>query len=145
MLSHEFVDVMPNELKPGVIYISVKYSTAIHLCCCGCGTEVVTPLSPADWTLIFDGDSVSLWPSIGNWGLECQSHYWIEQNRVRWARRWSREEILSGRAADLEYRGRSISGMDRSSFVDALKRRPLPKAGRKPSLIGRFKKWILDK
>jgi hypothetical protein len=31
-------------LVPGVIYISERYATAVHLCCCGCGYEVVTPL-----------------------------------------------------------------------------------------------------
>jgi hypothetical protein len=61
---------------------------------------VVTPLSPVDWTLTFDGKTVSLDPSIGSWDLPCQSHYWIKRGVVRWAARWSREEIESGRARD---------------------------------------------
>jgi hypothetical protein len=58
---------------------------------------VVTPLSSTDWTLAFDGESISLKPSIGNWGLPCQSHYWIVRNRIRWAKRWTSAEIADGR------------------------------------------------
>lgn len=92
-LRPEFVDIVPDGLCSGVLYVSVKYTTVVHLCCCGCGHEVVTPLSPNDWKLVFDGESVSLSPSIGNWSFPCQSHYWIVRGRVRWARRWSRSEI----------------------------------------------------
>ena len=59
---HEFVEFIPEELKEGVLYISINYATASHLCCCGCGNRVVTPITPDDWKLIFDGVSVSLHP-----------------------------------------------------------------------------------
>src|SRR5258708_27374505 len=72
----------------------------MHKCCCGCGADVVTPLSPAAWTLSFDGRTVSLHPSIGSWALPCQSHYWIKNNQVVWARRWSAKEIGEARALD---------------------------------------------
>jgi hypothetical protein len=81
-LTHEFVDYMPDVPQEGTLYISIRFATAIHKCCCGCGNEVVTPLSPTDWKLIFDGDTVSLDPSIGNWSFPCQSHYWIRRNNV---------------------------------------------------------------
>ena len=87
-------------LQDGMIYVSIAFATVVHKCCCGCGNEVVTPLSPTDWQLIFDGRSISLNPSIGNWNFPCQSHYWIKRNRVQWVRRWSREEIKAGRAYD---------------------------------------------
>ena len=29
------------------------------------GNKVVTPISPADWQLFYDGDTVSVTPSIG--------------------------------------------------------------------------------
>ncbi|WP_230951925.1 DUF6527 family protein [Burkholderia cepacia] len=44
--------------------------------------EVVTPLTPTDWTLTFNGEAISLWPSVGSWNLPCQSHYEIRQNKV---------------------------------------------------------------
>lgn len=99
-LRHEFVEYIPNTLADGTIYVSVTYATAAHKCCCGCGIEVVTPLSPTDWKLIFDGESVTLDPSVGNWSFACQSHYWITRNRVTWASRMSDEQIYAGRAYD---------------------------------------------
>ena len=102
ILVHEFVGFVPEQLDPGTIYLSLTYATATHLCCCGCGREVVTPLSPTDWKLIFDGETVSLTPSIGNWSFPCQSHYWIRQSRIEWAPMWSRTEIEAGRQEDKE-------------------------------------------
>jgi hypothetical protein len=90
-LTHNFVRVIPEEIESGVIYVSVEYCTAIHKCCCGCGNEVVTPLSRKGWKLTFDGESISLYPSIGNWNLACKSHYWITDNQVRWAEKWTKE------------------------------------------------------
>lgn len=97
---HEFVEFIPANLEAGVVYVSIPYTTVVHRCCCGCDQEVVTPLSPTDWKLVFDGESISLRPSIGNWGLPCQSHYWIVRNQVRWARRWTTAKIAEGRAKD---------------------------------------------
>ena len=100
VLTHEFVESIPDELKEGTIYVSICFATVAHKCCCGCGHEVVTPLSPTDWTLKFDGQSISLDPSIGNWGFDCQSHYWIKRNKVMWATRWSQKQIDAGRSRD---------------------------------------------
>ena len=88
-LQHKFVDIIPEETEEGILYVSLKYCTAIHRCPCGCGHEVVTPISPSDWQLTFDGRSVSLSPSIGSYNLECKSHYWIINNKIRKARSWS--------------------------------------------------------
>lgn len=99
-LEHEFVHYIPEKLEDGKLYVSVAFATVAHRCCCGCGNEAVTPLSPTDWRLIFDGESVSLDPSIGNWSFACRSHYWIRRGQVHWARRWSEEEIRAGRARD---------------------------------------------
>jgi hypothetical protein len=97
-LRHEFVDYIPEVLKDGIIYVSIKFATATHKCCCGCGNEVVTPISRTGWTLSFDGETISLDPSIGNWSFACRSHYWIRRNRVKWAPAWSGERIAAGRA-----------------------------------------------
>lgn len=99
-VTHEFVEFVPEQLEPQKIYISIPYATAVHLCLCGCGNKVITPISPARWSVTFDGESVSLNPSIGNWSFPCQSHYWIENDRVLWASQWSREEIDNGRQKD---------------------------------------------
>lgn len=100
IMIHKFVENIPDNLEEGTIYISIEYGTVIHKCCCGCGKEVVTPLSPTDWQLIFDGETISLYPSIGNWNFDCKSHYWIINNRIKWARKWSKQEIDSNRQKD---------------------------------------------
>lgn len=101
ILRHKFIELVPDVLEEGVLYISIEYCSAIHKCVCGCGNEVVTPLSPTDRKLIFDGKTVSLKPSIGNWNFECKSHYWIEKSAVKHARKWKDWEIDEGRKKDL--------------------------------------------
>lgn len=96
-MTHQFVHFIPDDLESGIVYVSVEFATAIHRCCCGCGSQVVTPLSPTDWNLNYDGQTISLQPSIGNWSFPCQSHYWIRRNRVVWARQWSKREIERNR------------------------------------------------
>lgn len=91
-VQHRFVEFIPDELEDGILYISIKYCTAIHKCVCGCGNEVVTPISPTDWRLTFDGKTISLNPSIGNWNFDCKSHYWITNNKIRFAEKWGDQE-----------------------------------------------------
>src|SRR2546426_8011716 len=120
VVKHEFVELIPEILEEGTLYVSIPYATAVHKCCCGCGREVVTPLSPTDWELRFDGKTVSLDPSIGSWALPCQSHYWIRRDRVIWARRWSKEEIAEVRTdqrreTDEYYAGGALQSPARKS------------------------------
>ena len=86
-LKHKFVEYIPDEIEDGVLYISIPFCTAIHKCVCGCRNEVVTPISRKGWKLSFDGESVSLTPSIGSWNLKCKSHYFITNNTVRFAKK----------------------------------------------------------
>lgn len=95
----EFVESFPQPLVAGVFYVSTRFSSAAHLCASGCGREIITPLSPAQWSITFDG-KLSVWPSIGNWSLPCRSHYVIRHGVVRWARDFSAREIAENRAAD---------------------------------------------
>lgn len=97
ILQHKFIELLPPGMEEGVLYISMEYCSAIHKCVCGCGNKVVTPISPTEWELTFDGKSVSLYPSIGNWHFECKSHYWITKNKVKFARMWSDKEIAEGK------------------------------------------------
>jgi hypothetical protein len=109
ILQHKFVEFIPENLEDDILYISIEYCTAVHKCICGCGNEVVTPLSPTDWQLTFDGESVSLNPSIGNWNFKCQSHYWIINNKIKYSRGWSNAEIKSGRSKDLKKKKKFFS------------------------------------
>ena len=94
------VESFPDVLGPGILYVSRRYSTASHLCCCGCGIEVVTPLNPAKWSLKEVGDRPSLSPSIGNHGFPCRSHYWIQNGAVRWDGAMSAAAVAKVRARD---------------------------------------------
>jgi hypothetical protein len=90
-LTHKFVEFIPDTLDDGILYVSIAFGTVAHRCCCGCKREVVTPLTPTDWKLTFDGETVSLRPSIGNWNFPCRSHYWITKNRIEWAPSYGHE------------------------------------------------------
>lgn len=100
LIKHQFVDAIPEEIDQETVYISIDFATAVHRCQCGCGLEVVTPLSPTDWKMIYDGASVSLHPSIGNWSFPCRSHYWIRDGRVQWAGDVPNQQISAIRQAD---------------------------------------------
>jgi hypothetical protein len=99
-LRHTYVEYIPAKLELGVLYISRKYRTASHLCCCGCGLKVVTPLNPAQWKLTDYGQTASLFPSIGNWSFPCKAHYWIDHSRIRWASEMSEQKISNVRKRD---------------------------------------------
>src|SRR5688500_19014516 len=99
-LTHEFVDRIPERLEERKLYICLRYRALAHRCVCGCGNEVHTPLGPADWRMIYDGETVSLHPSVGNWGFKCRSHYWIQGDVAKWSTHWTQEQIDAGRASD---------------------------------------------
>ena len=99
-LSHQFVDEIPEQIEPAQLYISLPYATAVHKCCCGCGNEVVTPFSPAQWRMTFDGESITLHPSVGSWFLPCRSHYVIRNGWVVEAGQWKNAEVAAGQARD---------------------------------------------
>ena len=100
-----FVDAVPANIEDGIIYISIRFRTAIHRCCCGCGVEVTTPIRPMDWSFCYDGSDISLSPSIGNWSFNCRSHYWIRRGLVIDAPAWSRERISANRMQDYKNKG----------------------------------------
>lgn len=91
-VTFEFIDLLPPKLVNGVVYISIEHRTIVHNCCSGCGERVVNDIGPAGWKLIFDGETISLEPSIGNGALACNSHYWIRNNRVVWAKPLTAEQ-----------------------------------------------------
>ncbi|AZU57582.1 DUF6527 family protein [Ralstonia sp. 22086] len=92
-ITPEVVELAPRVLQPGRLYISPKYRAAVHLCCCGCGEKVVTPLSPAEWRIELAQGRATLYPSIGNGSMTCRSHYWIRDNRVIWTAQLSKSRV----------------------------------------------------
>lgn len=104
-LRHQFIDEAPGQMETGVLYVSMPYRTSLHLCCCGCGNQVALPLRPTAWKLTYDGDTITMSPSVGNWSFPCRSHYWIRNDQVEWAGRWTDDEIAAGRRRTLQERG----------------------------------------
>lgn len=134
-ITPRFVEFVPETLENGILYISEKYNTAIHTCCCGCGEEVVTPLTPVDWRLHKYGHAVTLTPSIGNWNYACQSHYWIRANKVVWAPTMSRSEIRRVQARDRSEKARFIANQNAERMISTQR---FPWIAR---IWSNFKKW----
>lgn len=81
----EFVDTIPKTINEGILYICVNCNVIVHKCACGCGEKTVTPLDKYNgWVMKYDGQSVTLRPSIGNFNINCKSHYFITENKVDW-------------------------------------------------------------
>ena len=97
----------------------MEYGTAVHSCFCGCGQEVVTPFTPTDWRMTFDGETVSLRPSVGNWNLPCRSHYVIDRGRAIEAGPWSEEQIMAERSRDKAAKARHYGAPDSKHEVES--------------------------
>ncbi len=136
ILVFEFVNSIPEKLDERTLYVSMEYATVAHRCCCGCGREVVTPLSPTDWKLAYDGVSISLSPSVGNWSFDCQSHYWIVNNTVRWAGQWSKEQIAAGRQHDRQTKQEHFTAGEEAGVEKVTRGEP------RPGFWARLWKWL---
>jgi len=150
-LAIEFVELIPDHLENGTLYVSMEYSTISHLCACGCGREIVTPLSPVGWQLLYDGETVTLTPSIGNWSLACRSHYFIRKSRVVWAGKMSQSQIEAGRECvkkrtlthySIEDYGVSASHTNASKEVAATNTHLETQAMSSRGLVGLLLKWL---
>ena len=135
-----FVDTIPDELEDRRLYIALKYRAVTHNCACGCGVEINTPLHPTGWAITFDGSRISLWPSVGNWSEECQSHYWIDKNRICWARSWTREEVLNGRNRRLN----EIGKYHGTTKIDTIKGRKTT-GPKEKNFLSRLKSWLRNR
>lgn len=143
-LAHQFVDFIPERLENGMLYISRRYGTAVHKCCCGCGEEVVTPLNPTDWSVQINNNLVTLYPSIGNWSFACQSHYWIRGSKVIWADRMSPQMIERGRVADRAAKQAYFDSVTKQKVQNSPTSRDEVSLPREtPSLLRRL--WLLFK
>lgn len=134
----EFVEVIPERLEDGVLYICERYGTAAHTCCCGCGQEVITPLGPADWSLRREGGAVTLHPSIGNWSFPCRSHYFIRRNKVVWARSMNQSEIERVRRRDQIDKTAYIEEVNRIKGEASRGSKAQGEIGKKPSALMRL-------
>jgi hypothetical protein len=101
---YEFVRFIPDKIEDGIVYISIEYNAMSHKCACGCGNEVITPIFPSGWSLTYDGKTISINPSIGNFSFPCKSHYFINKSTVVWARKYDKKLIEKARYFDEKQR-----------------------------------------
>ncbi len=139
-LKHRFTSVIPDKLEPGVLYISMEYATAAHSCCCGCGEEVVTPFTPTDWRMDFDGETISLSPSVGSWTLRCRSHYIITRGKVIEAGAWSDEQIEAERRRDRGAKQRYYGQVNTAPPATSSSPPKVPE--KRKGFMDRFKAWL---
>lgn len=118
---------MPSELEENILYVSEAFETAAHLCACGCKAKIRTPLDATEWEYTEDKNGPSLYPSIGNWQQDCQSHYWIQNGEILWAKAWSESQILAGR-----------------KYEDSRRKAYFEKTSQEPNTPRWIKKWIAD-
>ena len=71
----------------------------------------MTPLSPAEWQIKLTNGRATLHPSIGNWSMACQSHYFIRGNQVVWSGQLSKRQIKAVFERDL----RDLQAMHRGT------------------------------
>ena len=110
------VEEMPAILELGHLYVSEAFGTAAHLCACGCGSKIRTPLGRTEWSVREGPRGASLWPSVGNWQKPCRSHYVIESGDVIWCEAWSEAAVLAGREAEIKRRATYYKELDRNHW-----------------------------
>jgi len=139
-LEHRFTAIIPDKLLPGILYVSIDYATAAHSCCCGCGEEIVTPFTPTDWRMEFDGETISLSPSVGSWTLPCRSHYFIRRGKVAEAAPWTEEQVDAERRRDRHAKQKHYAENEKAPPPSIPRRpeAPPPASG----LVERIRKWF---
>ena len=135
-----FLEFIPEELQPGVLYVSAHYKTALHLCCCGCGQEVVTPLNKAGWEVHCSYGKVTMWPSIGNWDYPCQSHYFIKNNQVVWAELMTKSEIRRVKQRDEHERIKYLGDVNAAKVTSGELK--FQEEGWRKVWLARLRNWI---
>jgi len=107
------VHFIPKELESGILYVSEEFGIALHLCACGCGARIRTPLGPTGWSIEDTTDGPTLDPSVGNWQQPCMSHYWISQGEIVWAKKWTNKQIIAGRIFEETHRNAYYDSLGR--------------------------------
>jgi len=133
------VESFPRPLEVGVLYFSERFSGAAHACACGCGMEVITPISPVQWRITRNARGVSLRPSIGNWNFQCRSHYWITDGAVQWSADMTDDQIRAGRAYNSALREHYFKAKNAEQSLPAPQHSP---PAHRRSLLARLINWL---
>lgn len=125
-LTATFVSDIPDTLAPGRLYVALEYDAMAHLCACGCGCEVSTPIGPTDWKIGWDGVNITVRPSIGSGSLACRSHYVIDSGRVRWYPPMTDYDVAEERARTAAAKGLELPPLRRAPESPVILPEPTP-------------------
>ncbi|MBA3665828.1 MAG: hypothetical protein H0W61_16725 [Bacteroidetes bacterium] len=109
------VKFLPKDLEPEILYVSQEYGVAGHLCPCGCGSKIITPLGRTEWSFSESKGEATLYPSIGNWQLPCRSHYWIRNGKIKKSYQWSDAQIKKGREREEAERNSHYNNLQKNN------------------------------
>lgn len=81
----DFVEYMPHEKEPLVLYVSMRFRLVICKCPCGCGIDAVMPIKPKSygWDFIEKEGKVTLSPSVAT-NCPNKAHFYIRDNKIQW-------------------------------------------------------------
>jgi hypothetical protein len=98
------VHYIPENFDPGVFYYSEVYAIAGHLCPCGCGNKVITPIDADHWSYTQTDGKPTLYPCLENHHLPCNSTYWLIFGEVLWSNRAPYDDKPKARKTENEER-----------------------------------------
>ena len=91
--------------------------------------DIVQRIHSTDWKLIFDGETVSLYPFIGNRNFPCRSHYWIWNSCVEWATNWSERKVKAAIDEDRIQKSSYYGGAEGGNLSQSSNEKPFGKYG----------------
>ena len=106
------VESFPRPLEVGVLYFSERFSGAAHACACGCGMEVITPISPVQW---------------------------ITDGAVQWSADMTDDQIRAGRAYNSALREHYFKAKNAEQSLPAPQHSP---PAHRRSLLARLINWL---
>jgi hypothetical protein len=96
--------------------------------------------------MTFDGVSISLWPSIGNWNFPCRSHYIVKANRIIEATPWSQTMVEAERERDKSAKAEYFARQQIQDKPRVASDTKQPTELKQPSKgVSKFWRWLLHK
>ncbi len=94
---------------------------------------------------MYDGVTVSLWPSVGSWTLKCNSHYIIRNNQVIGSGRWTPAQIEAERHRDramkAKFYGTPAPELEPKIAMPAATVQVVRETKKPLGRLARFKRW----
>lgn len=92
--------------------------------------------------MTFDGESVTLNPSVGNWNQDCRSHYVIEKNHVIESGQWSDARVEAERRRDKRAKADYYGRAPEPTRLDVAPTLPTDDTAQTSGLWTRFWAWL---